>query len=97
MKVDDPVNASQIHLFCGIWGVLAVGIFDDTHGLIATGVFKQLGLQCIGLLALFGWASLISIPYFYIIQKLKRLRVPAAYEIIGLDMIFHEDSDKYLI
>lgn len=28
LKVDDPVNASQIHLFCGIWGVLAVGLFD---------------------------------------------------------------------
>jgi Amt family ammonium transporter len=37
MKVDDPVNASQIHLFCGICGVLAVGIFDETTGLIVTG------------------------------------------------------------
>jgi len=23
--------------------------------------------------------------------------VPAAYEVIGLDMLFHEESDKYLI
>ncbi len=37
IKVDDPVNASQIHLFCGICGVLAVGIFDETTGLIVTG------------------------------------------------------------
>lgn len=37
MKIDDPVNASQIHLFCGAWGVLSVGIFDQTHGLVATG------------------------------------------------------------
>jgi Amt family ammonium transporter len=40
MKVDDPVNASQIHLFCGIWGVLAVGFFDETFGLINTGDFS---------------------------------------------------------
>jgi ammonium transporter, Amt family len=40
IKVDDPVNASQIHLFCGIWGVLAIGFFDETHGLINTGDFS---------------------------------------------------------
>ena len=40
LKVDDPVNASQIHLFCGILGVLAVGIFDETKGLINTGDFR---------------------------------------------------------
>lgn len=27
-KIDDPCSASQIHAFCGLWGVLAVGIFD---------------------------------------------------------------------
>lgn len=44
LKIDDPVNASQIHLFCGIWGVLAVGIFDQTYGVIYSGDFKQLGI-----------------------------------------------------
>lgn len=29
LRVDDPVDATEIHLFCGIWGVLAVGIFDQ--------------------------------------------------------------------
>jgi ammonium transporter, Amt family len=28
LKIDDPVEASQVHGFCGAWGVLAVGIFD---------------------------------------------------------------------
>ena len=40
---------------------------------------------------------MIAIPYFYIMLKLKRLRVPAVYEVIGLDAIFHEDSDLYPI
>lgn len=44
LKIDDPVDASQIHLFCGIWGVLSVGIFDRDLGLIYKGDFTQLGI-----------------------------------------------------
>lgn len=39
-KIDDPVEASQVHGICGFWGVLAVGFFDLTNGLIATGSFR---------------------------------------------------------
>jgi len=28
MQIDDPIEASQIHGFCGYWGCLAVGVFD---------------------------------------------------------------------
>lgn len=97
VKVDDPVNASQIHLFCGFWGVLAVGIFDQTRGVITTGDFTMLGIQTVGGLALFLWSSFISITYFTIIQRLNRLRVPAVYEMIGLDNVFHSESDKFPI
>ena len=27
LKLDDPVGATSVHLVCGIWGTLAVGIF----------------------------------------------------------------------
>ena len=37
LKIDDPVEASQIHGFTGIWGLLAVGIFDLDVGLIYSG------------------------------------------------------------
>eukprot|EP00347_Sterkiella_histriomuscorum_P006195 403353698 len=45
LKIDDPLHASQLHAFCGLWGVLAVGIFDKDYGLIYTGSFKQIGIQ----------------------------------------------------
>lgn len=42
-SIDDPCSASQIHGFCGLWGVLAVGIFDRDQGLIYTASFSHLG------------------------------------------------------
>jgi Amt family ammonium transporter len=27
VRIDDPVSAVPVHLFCGIWGTIAVGIF----------------------------------------------------------------------
>jgi len=35
LGVDDPVEASMVHGACGIWGVIAVGIFDNKNGLIS--------------------------------------------------------------
>lgn len=29
LKLDDPVGATSVHLACGIWGTLAVGIFEQ--------------------------------------------------------------------
>ncbi|KAG1654434.1 putative ammonium transporter [Nymphon striatum] len=32
LKLDDPVGAVAVHLICGIWGTLAVGIFGSMAG-----------------------------------------------------------------
>jgi len=32
LKIDDPVDASPVHGACGIWGVLAAGLFDWGKG-----------------------------------------------------------------
>lgn len=45
--VDDPVEATAVHGFNGIWGLIAAGIFDNDHGLFV-GTDKQNG-------AFFGW------------------------------------------
>jgi ammonia channel protein AmtB len=36
-EIDDPLDNSEIHGFCGIWSIIAVGIFDNEKGLIYTG------------------------------------------------------------
>ena len=37
LEIDDPLQVSQVHGFCGLWGVLAVGIFDNDVGVINSG------------------------------------------------------------
>ena len=40
LQIDDPIEASQIHGFCGYWGCLAVGIFDLDTGYMYKGDFR---------------------------------------------------------
>jgi Amt family ammonium transporter len=35
LGVDDPIEASMVHGACGMWGLIAVGIFDNKYGLIS--------------------------------------------------------------
>ena len=48
-KLDDPVGAIAVHLFAGIWGTLAVGIFGDSAS------FEQFAIQaaCVGITGVF--------------------------------------------
>jgi Amt family ammonium transporter len=41
-EIDDPLDISEIHGFCGIWSILAVGLFDLEFGLLFTGKLDQL-------------------------------------------------------
>lgn len=95
LEIDDPLEASQIHGFCGLWGVLAVGIFDIDHGALYTNSGSQFFIQLAGGASLIAWASLFSISYFKCAKHIGRLRVQPIYEIIGLDALMHEESDKF--
>ena len=33
LRIDDPVDASPVHGFCGAWGLIAAGLFDWGRGI----------------------------------------------------------------
>ena len=82
IKVDDPVGAISVHLVCGIWGTLAVGIFS-------TEPEHSLKIQLIGVLA-YGLFCLISSSIVLGILKITMgLRVSERDEKKGLDISEH--------
>lgn len=91
-EIDDPLDISEVHGFCGIWAVLAVGIFDIDKGFFYTGIPDQLGIQFLGAISYTIWAGLLSFMFFYSLKKNGRLRVGLIYEVIGLDFIQHQSE-----
>ncbi len=89
---DDAVGAVSVHGICGIWGVLAVAIFDTTDGLVYGGGTTLFLPQLIGILAIGAWAYGTSFLVFKAIDSTVGLRVTAEEEIAGLDATEHGTS-----
>ena len=101
LKIDDPVGAVPVHLFNGIWGTLAVGLFtakdylgpnygeSESYGLLLGGGFEQLGIQVIGVVAVGIWTVVTSAILFGVIRATIGLRVSEAEEESGLDIGEH--------
>ena len=85
LKIDDPVGAISVHLVCGIWGTLAVGVFSAEHSLSV----QALGVVAYGLFCLIGSALIFTVLKYSI-----GLRVSEDEEIIGLDIGEH-DMESY--
>ena len=82
-KLDDPVGAIPVHLFCGIWGTLAVGIFGELAG------FNQFMIQlaCVGITGVF---CIIGATIITLLTKsIIGLRVDEKEEEDGLDIAEH--------
>jgi Amt family ammonium transporter len=94
LKIDDPVGASSVHLTCGIWGTLAVGIWGNVEGtavgLLHGGGLAQLGVQALGVVSVGAWAALTSLILFLVIKVITGLRVSPKEEMMGLDLSEHK-------
>jgi len=89
VKIDDPVGALSVHLVNGVWGTLAVGLFNKEAGLFYGGGVKQLGIQVLGILAVAAFSLVSSLILWKVIQGLMGLRVSEEEEIEGLDIGEH--------
>jgi Amt family ammonium transporter len=90
LKIDDPVGAFSVHGTCGIWGTLAVGLFNMDKGLLTGHGFSQLGYQIVGVLA-YGIFSVVTswILWSLIGAVFGGIRVTEQEEIEGLDIGEH--------
>lgn len=104
--VDDPVGAVAVHMFNGIWGTIAVGLFSTEtapgfavagikEGLFYGGGFDQLGLQLLGMGATALWTVVMISIAFFAIKKTVGLRVSEEEEIEGLDIKEHGLTSAY--
>ncbi len=100
LHIDDPVGAISVHGVCGAFGTLAVGLFaeakyakaaglGEVNGLFFGGGFHQLGVQLIGVFAVFAWVGIASFVLFYFLKKTVGLRVSQEEELRGLDIDEH--------
>lgn len=83
IRLDDPVGAIAVHLICGIWGTLAVGIFGDLAG------WSQLLSQFIGILCYAAACISTSFIILFILKKTVGIRVSELEEVEGLDLHEH--------
>lgn len=75
LKIDDVVGAIPVHLFAGIWGTLAVGIFGNGDVII----------QLIGILVIGLFVTTVSTIVWLLLKFTVGIRVGETEEALGLD------------
>jgi ammonium transporter, Amt family len=97
VKIDDAVGASSVHLACGVWGIVAIGLFAEPSLtpfaanvkagmgglLVAGGSADILITQIIGAVATIIWCAVTSFVMFGALKAIKHLRVNPKAEMEG--------------
>lgn len=99
-QIDDVVDASPIHFFCGIWGLIAAGLFsskqnyavaysaervDSCAGLLYGGGMRMFAANMVFCLAVLSWVGSLSLILFVTVKLTVGIRVSKHQEIAGLD------------
>jgi len=83
LKLDDPVGAIAVHLVCGIWGTLAVGLFGNLASV------DQFISQLIGVGSYAVFCITTSFIIIFTLKKTMGIRVSEKEELEGLDAHEH--------
>ncbi len=95
LKIDDPVGATAVHLFCGVLGTLFVGLFAESRfnggadGLFFGGGWNLLGVQALGVISVAGFVFAGALVVWLLIKATMGVRVSLKEEIEGLDIGEH--------
>ncbi|AIE60255.1 ammonium transporter [Bacillus methanolicus] len=89
LKVDDPVGAVAVHGFNGVFGTIAVGLFDKSQGLLTTGDFSLFKIQVLGAVIVVIWGLIGGAFMAKVCEMTVGLRASEREEEEGLDMSYH--------
>ena len=97
IHIDDPVGATSVHLGCGVFGTLCVGLFakegvtslSTANGLFYGGGFSLLGVQLLGIAAIGAFVFLSSGLVWLVLKHTVGIRVSREEELAGLDIGEH--------
>lgn len=87
MQIDDPVGAIAVHGVNGFFGTVAVGIFAEGKGLIASGKFEFLGVQALGVSVLALYSFVCTYTIFMVLKKTVGIRIKRREELAGIDAV----------
>jgi Amt family ammonium transporter len=82
LKLDDVVGAVSVHLTCGIWGTLAVGLFSSNPDHSFLTQLYGVAMYALG-------AFPIAFAIFFVLKKTIGVRVSEQHETEGLDTHEH--------
>ena len=77
LRVDDPVGAISVHGVVGMWGLLAVPIFNEE---------ATIGAQLLGLFSILFWVFITSLIVWYALKVTLGIRVDGEHEYEGVDI-----------
>ena len=81
LKLDDLLGAIAVHLICGIWGTVGVGIFGSMANIF---IIQLIGVGIVGV-----FSCISTFIILFVIKKKIGLRVEAEDEFKGLDLTEH--------
>ena len=97
IHIDDPVGATSVHLGCGVFGTICVGLFakegvttvSASNGLFYGGGFSLLGVELLGMAAVGVFVFLSSSIVWLVLKHTIGIRVSREEELAGLDIGEH--------
>ena len=85
LQIDDPVGAIAVHGVNGVWGIIAVGLFASTKGILFSGDAKFLLVQILGVVAIVIFSFTITYLILLVMKKTVGIRISKDEELLGID------------
>lgn len=94
LNLDDVLDCTSLQGVPGILGTVMIGLFADSRvqtrhavdGAVLGGGFKQLGIQCVGVVTVVAWTAVFTWLIVMVMKYTTGIDVDADVEEMGLDL-----------